>query len=228
MNKKNQMDGTYEINITTSTGDSRDFDVTIIAEKAKRPTVSVHGVQKDADEFVELDDQYKSAREEQEGKKKLLVMVAQEIRDEASSEGADIPEVVRFATENGRSVAVSAKYLSKKLTPNTSNELKALLRKKDYEAIVQESVSLTFPKDVLLTKKLLKQCKDALKDIIDVEIEHVFKTTSGVDTYKHVEEILDTAGDDSELVEAMTQLRKDMEPSFEAKVSSKAVAQLIK
>lgn len=218
----NNLQGVHEITILNSDEEEIEYKITSISEKGKRPTISIHGLEDEADLFILLDDTAKKAAAEQGGKRELLIATTKEIRDLALSEDTDVPESVRYASKNGRSVVVTAKYLSRKLDDNTGIELKALLKAKEYEEVIQEQLTIKFPKDLKITQKLIRQCKTALKDIVDCEIEHTYKTKSGFETYQKVEEILDTAGEDVELIEALRPVRAEMAPSFDVKTSTKA------
>jgi len=132
----------------------------------------------------------------------------------------DVPETIRFATKNGRSVTSTAKYNGVKIDTDMYTNLRNAIPK-NLEEIVTENVSLVIDLRGKNPKLLARKCAKALKGIADCEETISYKTNSGIDVYRLVEELLNSAGDDIEMVEALTELRKVIQPTFSVAVSTK-------
>jgi hypothetical protein len=215
------LNGKHIVNIKNSEGEEVPYELIIIPEKAKRPTVAVHGAEANADRFVAANDTVKRGQAEQASSKATLLKVARQVRDAATASDSDIPETVRFATDNGRSVTVTAKYKGAKLDTDLYKKLKVALTAEDFNKIVEESVSLKIDLGKKTPKHIARVCKKALENIVTCEEVVTYKANSGMEIFKLVEELLDSAGEDVDLVEALTALRAELQPGFDTAVSTK-------
>jgi len=69
---ENQLKGKHIVDIENSEQEAIDYSLIMVPEKAKRPTVAVHGAEVDADAFVAAADQAKQADAVQKGKKETV------------------------------------------------------------------------------------------------------------------------------------------------------------
>jgi hypothetical protein len=218
----NNISGKQTVTIKNSEGNTNAFELVLIPETGKRPTVAVHGVETASDVFINAADQVKKAQAEQGGKKEVLIKVAGEIRKHAESGGFDIPDTVRYNTNNGRSVVTTAKYNGVVIDDKLYAALRTSVGKDDLEELITEKVDISIDlSKAKSTKRLVRRCIKALEGIVNCEEKITYKTNSGVEMYRKVEELLNAAGEDLDLIESLTALRTAMAPGFGVTVSTK-------